>query len=124
MNAVRLLSEIDQQRRQARGATRLALLLFPLFGIFYYTTLAFHLSVLSIWVALHGSWRSCFVAGLGVSAVALCKQPIGAALALFMARAETKTAVFCDRETSRCPRTVLVKGRMNVTRSPVRFRLG
>ena len=68
------------------------LLLFPLFGIFYYTTLAFHLSVLSIWAALHGSWRSCFVAGLGVSAVALCKQPIGAALALFMALALLFTA--------------------------------
>jgi hypothetical protein len=63
------------------------LLLFPLFGIFYYTTLAFQLSVLSIWAALPGSWRSCFVAGLGVSAVALCKQPIGVALGLFMALA-------------------------------------
>jgi hypothetical protein len=59
------------------------LLLFPLFGIFYYTTIAFHLSVLSIWAALDGSRRWSFVAGLGVAAVALCKQPIGAALALF-----------------------------------------
>ena len=41
-----------------------------------------------------------------------------------MTIAETKTAVFCDLETSLCPRTVLVKERMNVTRSPVRFRLG
>jgi hypothetical protein len=63
------------------------LLLFPLFGIFYYTTIAFHLSVLSTWAALRGSWRSCFVAGIGVAAVALCKQPIGAALALFTALA-------------------------------------
>jgi len=63
------------------------LLLFPLFGIFYYTTIAFHLSVLSAWAALNGSWRWSFVAGLGVSAVALCKQPIGAALALFVALA-------------------------------------
>jgi len=61
------------------------LLLFPLFGIFYYTTVAFHLSVLSIWATLRGEqsrpWS--FVGGLGVAAVALCKQPIGAALALF-----------------------------------------
>ena len=30
-----------------------------------------------------------------------------------MTMAEIKTSVFCDRETSRCPRTVLVKERMN-----------
>jgi hypothetical protein len=63
------------------------LLLFPLFGIFYYTTIAFHLSVLSIWATLNGSWRWSFAAGVGVAAVALCKQPIGAALALFTALA-------------------------------------
>jgi hypothetical protein len=65
------------------------LLLFPLFGIFYYTTLAFHLSVLSVWAALRGerSARWTFVAGVGVAGVALCKQPIGAALALSTALA-------------------------------------
>jgi hypothetical protein len=63
--------------------------LFPLFGIFYYTTVAFQLSVLAIWAALHGerSARWGFVAGLGVAAVALCKQPIGVALAAFTALA-------------------------------------
>jgi len=30
-----------------------------------------------------------------------------------MTSTETHSSVFCDRETSRCPRTVLVKGRMN-----------
>ena len=63
------------------------LLLFPLFGIFYYTTLAFQLSVLSTWAALGGSRRAQFAAGLGVAAVALCKQPIGVALALSLALA-------------------------------------
>jgi hypothetical protein len=41
-----------------------------------------------------------------------------------MTSAETMQAVFCDLETYRCPHTVLVKERINVTRSPVRFRLG
>jgi hypothetical protein len=61
------------------------LLFFPLFGIFYYTTFAFHLSVLALWAALRGerSARWAFVAGVGVAAVALCKQPIGVALAVF-----------------------------------------
>lgn len=61
------------------------LLLFPLFGIFYYTTVAFHLSLFAIWAALRGerSWRWMLAAGFGVGAVALCKQPIGVALALF-----------------------------------------
>jgi hypothetical protein len=71
------------------------LLLFPLFGIFYYTTLAFHLSVLSIWAALRDErsrgWG--FLAGVGVAAVALCKQPIGAALAL-----STALAILAGRE--------------------------
>src|SRR5712664_2861609 len=39
---------------------------------------------------------------------------------MFMTSAETTKAVFCDRETYRCPRTVLGKDRINVTRSPVR----
>jgi hypothetical protein len=60
------------------------LLLFPLFSIYYYTTFAFHLSVLSAWAALRGlgSRRWAALAGAGVAAVALCKQPIGVALAL------------------------------------------
>jgi hypothetical protein len=71
------------------------LLFFPLFGIFYYTTLAFQLSVLAIWAALRGedSARWGFVAGLGAAAVALCKQPIGVALALF-----TALAILAGRE--------------------------
>ena len=37
-----------------------------------------------------------------------------------MTSAETHPSVFCDLETYRCPRTVLVKGRINVIRFPVR----
>jgi hypothetical protein len=65
----------------AAAACALApLLLFPLFGIYFYTTIAFHLSVLAVAAAAVGSPRSIFAAGLGVAAVALCKQSIGLAL--------------------------------------------
>jgi len=37
-----------------------------------------------------------------------------------MTSAETQQSGCCDLETYRCPRTVLVKGRINVRRSPVR----
>ncbi len=37
-----------------------------------------------------------------------------------MTSAETYPSVFCDLETYLCPHTVLVKGRISVTRFPVR----
>jgi hypothetical protein len=60
------------------------LLLFPLFGIYYYTTIAFHLSLLAAWAALRGidAPRWAAVAGVLVAAIALCKQTIGLSLAL------------------------------------------
>ena len=60
------------------------LLLFPLFGIYYYTTIAFHLSVVAAWAAWRGIDRTGFVvvAGALVATIALCKQTIGLSLAL------------------------------------------
>ncbi|MEE8509195.1 MAG: hypothetical protein V3T07_09045 [Myxococcota bacterium] len=59
------------------------LLLFPLYSIFYYTTLAFSLSVLAAYSALRGvratGWA--FAAGVLVAAAALCKQTVGVLLA-------------------------------------------
>jgi hypothetical protein len=59
------------------------LTLFPLFSIYYYTTIAAHLSVLAAWAAWRGTRSSgwAFAAGVGVAAVALCKQNIGVGLA-------------------------------------------
>lgn len=63
------------------------LLLFPLFGIYYYTTIAFHLSVLAAFAALRGlhsdSWAA--LAGVLVATVALCKQTVGLSLAVCLA---------------------------------------
>jgi hypothetical protein len=57
---------------------------FPLWSLYFYTTLAAQLSVVAAWAALRGvrshAWAG--VAGLASAAVALCKQPVGAALAL------------------------------------------
>jgi hypothetical protein len=59
------------------------LLLFPLFGIYYYTTIAFHLSLVGAWAVLRGldepRWAA--LAGVLVAASALCKQTLGLALA-------------------------------------------
>jgi hypothetical protein len=65
------------------------LLLFPLFGIYYYTTLGFHLSVIAAWAAWRGLASAPFAvaAGLLIAAVALCKQTIGMSLALAFALA-------------------------------------
>jgi hypothetical protein len=62
------------------------LLLFPLFSIFYYTPLAFSFGLWSAYATMRGteSVRWAFAAGLAVAAVALCKQTVGAALALGM----------------------------------------
>jgi hypothetical protein len=60
------------------------LLLFPLFSMFYYTPVAFCLGLLALEAASRGvrsaAWA--FGAGLLVAAVALCKQTLGASLAL------------------------------------------
>lgn len=57
---------------------------FPLMSVFFYSTLAYGLSVLAAWSALLGttSIRFAVLAGLLVSAVALCKQTTGLVLAL------------------------------------------
>jgi len=56
---------------------------FPLWSLYFYTTLAVQLSVVAAWAALRGIYQSRWaaVAGLATAAVALCKQPVGAALA-------------------------------------------
>jgi len=58
-------------------------ILFPFFSMFWYTTLAYHLSLISIYVTLRGtrSIRWAITAGVLVSCVALCKQTLGAVLA-------------------------------------------
>lgn len=63
------------------------LLLFPMFGIYYYTTIAFHLSVVATFAALQSarSSRWAILAGVLLATVALCKQTIGLALAVCMA---------------------------------------
>jgi hypothetical protein len=60
------------------------LLLFPLFSMFYYTPLAFWLGALAVDAASRGQRSTgwAFSAGLLVAGVALCKQTLGAALAL------------------------------------------
>jgi hypothetical protein len=62
----------------------LPILLFPLFSIFYYTPLAFSFGLASAYATLRGvdSMPWAFVAGLGIAAVALCKQTLGVVLAL------------------------------------------
>jgi hypothetical protein len=61
-----------------------SLLLFPLFSIYYYTTIAFHLSVIAAWAAWRGltSMRFAVAAGVLVAGVALCKQTLGVCHAL------------------------------------------
>lgn len=72
----------------AHGATAplaaAPILLFPLFSIFFYTTLAVHLCILAAYAALRGlrspGWA--LTAGCVVALAALSKQTIGALLAL------------------------------------------
>jgi hypothetical protein len=58
-------------------------LLFPLFSLFYYSTLAFSLSLIAAYAALRGleSQRWAFAAGVLLACVALCKQTVGLLLA-------------------------------------------
>ncbi|HEB91573.1 MAG TPA: hypothetical protein ENI85_18505 [Deltaproteobacteria bacterium] len=60
-----------------------AILLFPLFSIYFYTTLAVSLGVIASWAALRGlkGGRAAIVAGIVTALCALCKQTIGAVLA-------------------------------------------
>lgn len=69
----------------AAGAVASApILLFPMYGIYYYTTIAFHLSIVAAFCVLRGlrdpRWAA--LAGVMVAAIALSKQTIGLALAL------------------------------------------
>jgi hypothetical protein len=86
----------DLGRRSGAGAhavgAALALapiLLFPLLSIYFYTTLAFYLSLLAAAAASRGlvSDRWSLAAGTLVAAVALCKQNLGVALAFTLAGA-------------------------------------
>ena len=75
----------DALAHAAAGQTATApLLLFPLFGIYYYTTIAFHLSLIAAWAAWRGIHRARWtvLAGALVAAIALCKQTIGLSLAV------------------------------------------
>jgi hypothetical protein len=58
-------------------------LLFPLFSLFFHTTLAFELCLIAAYPAVRGlhSARWAVVAGIAVACAALCKQTVGAILA-------------------------------------------
>jgi hypothetical protein len=60
------------------------ILLFPLFSTYFYTTLAVSIGVVASWAALAGlrNQRWAIVAGVLVASSALCKQTVGAVLAL------------------------------------------
>jgi hypothetical protein len=72
----------------------LPLLLFPLFSIFYYTPLAFSFGLWTAYAATRSgeSARWAVAAGVGVAAVALCKQTLGMVLAVGMLTALFATA--------------------------------
>jgi 4-amino-4-deoxy-L-arabinose transferase-like glycosyltransferase len=65
------------------------LLLFPLYSLFYYTTLALHLSVIAAYAALRGldSNRWALLAGAAVACTALSKQSVGVLLAVTLGAA-------------------------------------
>ncbi|MEE8508007.1 MAG: hypothetical protein V3T07_02985 [Myxococcota bacterium] len=69
-------------------------LLFPLFSLFFHTTLAFDLSLIAAYPAVRGtrSVRWAGIAGVVVACTALCKQTIGAALAVALLAAMAATA--------------------------------
>jgi hypothetical protein len=71
-------------------------LLFPLLAFYYYTTIAMHLSIIAGYALVRGmvSTRWAFIAGIVVSAVALCKQTNGVVLAIGLAGA---LALGCER---------------------------
>ncbi|MDH3213557.1 MAG: hypothetical protein OEM05_13825, partial [Myxococcales bacterium] len=67
----------------AAGTASAPVLLFPLFSLFFHTTLAFDLSLIAAWPAVRATrsagWAG--VAGAVVAGAALCKQTVGVALA-------------------------------------------
>lgn len=69
-------------------------LLFPFHSLYFYSTLAYQLSLIAAWTATRGlaSRRWAFTAGLLIAAVALSKQNVGLALALCVAPAFHATA--------------------------------
>jgi hypothetical protein len=86
----------------AAAATACApLVLFPLFSIYYYTTIAFHLSLLAGWAAWRGvgsevSLRWGLLAGALVAAIALSKQTLGVSMAIAVL-----VALFASSESQR-----------------------
>jgi len=68
----------------AAGIAALPLVLFPFFSMFYYTPLATSLALWSAYATLRGidSTRFAFAAGVCIAGVALCKQTLGAVLAV------------------------------------------
>ncbi|MFQ5515245.1 MAG: hypothetical protein ACE5FG_12540 [Myxococcota bacterium] len=62
------------------------ILLFSLLSVFWYTTIALYLGVITVYVALRGTRSAgwAFAAGTLVAGVALCKQSLGVVLALGM----------------------------------------
>jgi hypothetical protein len=83
--------------RHAIGAVLAAspILLFPFHSIYFYSTIAYQLSLISAYAATRGleSRRWAFTAGLLVAAVALSKQTVGLALALCLVPAFHAAAV-------------------------------
>jgi len=75
------------------------ILLFPLFSTYFYTTLAVSISAMACWAALAGlrDMRWAVVAGMLVACAALCKQTVGAILALGL----LTSLVACAPSTSR-----------------------
>ncbi len=67
----------------AAGMASAPVLLFPLFSLFFHTTLAFEFSVIAAYPALRAceSDRWGWLAGILVACAALCKQTLGVALA-------------------------------------------
>jgi len=82
--------------RHAVGAILAAspVLLFPFHSIYFYSTIAYQLSLIAAWAAAKGlaSRRWAFAAGLLIAAVALSKQTVGLALALCLVPAFHATA--------------------------------
>ena len=82
--------------RHAIGAVLAAspVLLFPFHSIYFYSTIAYQLCLITAWVATRGltSRRWAFTAGLLIAAVALSKQNVGLALALCLVLALQATA--------------------------------
>lgn len=75
------------------------ILLFPLFSIYFYTTLAVSIGLMACWAALAGlrDVRWAVLAGMLVACAALCKQTVGAILAVGL----LVSLVTCSNPSSR-----------------------